>query len=100
MPEQKYISHSDEDCTGKHTNRAIKDVLRGYMGSRADTVKQYHKYEKKWKKELKALKKKNMLFSIANKFGLFCEFKKIKNIRTASKKRCESIINSSSDKSD
>ena len=82
MPEQKYMSYSAKDCTGMRTNRTIKDGMGGYMGSRADTVKQYKKSEKKWKKELKCInKQKNMLYIIAKKAGSRREIKKIKKIR-------------------
>ena len=69
MTQQKYISHSVEDCFGKHTNQnTINDGLWGPVGSSAEAVKQYQKSDSKWKKELKTLKKqKNMLFSISKK---------------------------------
>ena len=51
------MSHSAEYYTGMHTNRNIKDGMGGYLGSRADTVNHYYKYEKKWKKELKYIEK-------------------------------------------
>ena len=57
MPERKYTPHSDEDLTGVRTNLSIKYGLGGPMGSMTDAVKQYKKYEKKWKKDMKALKK-------------------------------------------
>ena len=96
MPERKYMSHSSQECTGTCINRNIKVGLGGSTGSRAETVKQYHKSENKWKKELKAPKKQNkMLFSIANKFGLRCEIKKTEKIRAATKRRCESRSDSS-----
>ena len=47
MPEQKYFSHSAKDCAGISSNWTTKDVMGGYVGSRADTVKQYNKSEKK-----------------------------------------------------
>ena len=50
ITEQKYMSHSAEDCTGTRTNRTIKGGLRGYMGSRYETVKQYKKSEKNGRK--------------------------------------------------
>ena len=55
MPERKYTLHSSEDCTGVRIGRSIKSVMGGPIGSRTDAVNQYKKYEKKWKKELKAL---------------------------------------------
>ena len=71
------------------------------IGSRDDTVKQYKKSEKKWKKELKYLKKQNkIIFSITKKSGSRRELNKINNIRAASKKRYDSNIDSSSDESE
>ena len=35
--------HRVEDCTGMRTNLTIKDGMGGYVGSRADTMKQYKK---------------------------------------------------------
>ena len=73
--------HSAKDCTGMSTNWTIKDGIGGYMGSRADTVKQYKKSENKRKKEMKYIKKQNnMIYSIANTSGSRRETKKIKNI--------------------
>ena len=71
------------------------------MGFRAETVKHHNKYEKKWKKYLKAPKNHNkMLFSIDKNSGSRREPKKIKNSRAASKKRCNSSSYSSSNESD
>ena len=72
------------------------------MGSRAESVKQYKKSEIKWKKELKARKKKNkILFRIANKFGSHRELKNIKKIGPKSaKKRHDDRSDSSSDELD
>ena len=81
MFERKYMSHGVDDCTGMRTNRTIKDVMGGYMGSRSDTVKQYKKSEK-WKRDLKALKKqKKMLYSSAKGSGSPRDIKKIQKIR-------------------
>ena len=68
------------------------------MGSRDESIKQYKKFEIKWKKELKDLKKQNnMIFRISKKSGLCRKLKKINNIREkASKKRCDSSRDSSS----
>ena len=67
------MSHSAEDFTGMRTNRTIKDGMVVYVGSMSDTVKHYKKSANKWKKDLKALNKKNkMLYSIANKSGSRC----------------------------
>ena len=43
MPERKYTSHSSKDFTGLRTNRTIKDVIGGTVGSSTDAVKQYKK---------------------------------------------------------
>ena len=43
MPDRKYMYHSAGDFTGVRTNRNIKDVMEGSIGSRADTMKQYKK---------------------------------------------------------
>ena len=90
MPEQKYISHSAEDCFGKRSNqKAIRDGLGGRIGSRAEALKQYNHSDSTWKKELKALKNQNkMLYKIAKKSVLCREINNIKKIRAkASKKR-------------
>ena len=50
LSEQKYMSHSSEDCTGVSTNRTIKDVMGGYVGSITYTVKQYKKSKKNRRK--------------------------------------------------
>ena len=46
MPEKNYMSHSAEYCTVMRTNRTIKDGMGGYVGSRADSMKQYKKFKK------------------------------------------------------
>ena len=80
------------------TNRSINDGMGGPVRSRTDAVKQYNKSEKKWKKDLKYLKKKNkMLYSIAKKSGSRCEIKNTKKIRSTASKKSS---NSSSDDSD
>ena len=56
MPERKYTSHSSKDFTGLRTNRTIKDVIGGTVGSSTDAVKQYNKPENKYNKELESLK--------------------------------------------
>ena len=74
--------HSAEECNGIHTNRTIKYVMRGSVGSRVYTVKHYNKSKKKWKKDLKYLKKQNkILYSIDNKLGSRREIKNIKKTR-------------------
>ena len=47
--------HSADDFTGVRTYQTIKDGMGRSVGSRADNVKQYKKYEQKWNKELKYL---------------------------------------------
>ena len=48
MHEIKYMLHSSEDCFGKRPDqKSIKDGLAGPLGSRADAVKQYKKFEHK-----------------------------------------------------
>ena len=77
MTERRYMSHSIKDCTGMRTKRNIKDRMGGPSGSRNHAVQQHKKTKKKWKKELKALKKQNkMLYRIAKKSGSRCELHK------------------------
>ena len=48
------------------------------IGSSTTSVQQHKKSEKKWKRELKSLRKNNnMLYSISKKSGSLCEIKKI-----------------------
>ena len=47
MPEQKYLSNSAKDCAGICSNWTTKDGMGVNVGSRADTVEQYNKSEKK-----------------------------------------------------
>ena len=89
MPEQKYMSHSSENCFGKRPDQqSINDRLGGALDNRADAVNQFKNYEHKYKKELKALKKhiKN-LYRISKKSGLRRELKKIKNIKNKASKK-------------
>ena len=61
MLEGGYISHSTEYCTGQSTNRTINYVMGVSVGIRSGTVK-YYKKSKKYRKDLKYLKKqKNYL---------------------------------------
>ena len=67
------------------TNRNVKDGLVGSVGSRADTVKQYKKFENKCNKDLKDLnKKKRMLYRISKKPGSRRQIKNINKIREIS----------------
>ena len=76
------MTHSTKDCTGMRTKHSIKDGMGGPVGSRNHDVQQHKKYENKWKKELKVLKKQNkMLYIIAKKSGSLREIQKIDNIR-------------------
>ena len=85
MPEIKYMLHSAEDRKGMRTNRTINDGMGGSVVSRDDTMKQYKKSEKKWKKNLKALNNQSkIIYSIYNKYVLR---HKIKNIKTIWKNR-------------
>ena len=55
--------------------------MGGTLGNRADDVNQYHKYEKKWKRDLKDLKKHSkMLYSIDKRLVSRLECKNIKKI--------------------
>ena len=47
IPEQNYMSHSAEDCTGVRTNRTIKYRMGGSVVIRTGTVKRYKKSENK-----------------------------------------------------
>ena len=97
MPEQKYMSHSSEDCFGKHSNQnSIKYDLGGSLGSRVDDLKQYKSSKHKWKKYLKDFKKQKMIYRISKKSGSHRDLKNIKNTRAkASKKRDNSSSESS-----
>ena len=71
------------------------------MGNSADTVKKYKTSEKKWKKDLKYIKKQNKIIcSISKKSGSRREIKDINNIQEKySKKGHQSSSSSSSDNS-
>ena len=57
------------------------------IGSRTHALQQHNKSEKKWKKEMKHLKKKNkMQYSISKKYGSIHEIKKVKKIRAEASK--------------
>ena len=98
-PEQNYMLHSSEKLFGKCPNQqSINEVLGGALVNRANSVNRYRKSEKKLKRDLKALKKKNkILYSISKKSGSCRELKNIKDIRFKySKKRSYSSSDSSS----
>ena len=96
------MPHSVEKCFGKRSDhKSVKRGLGVPLRIRAEAVKQFNKSKNKLKKDLKALKKQNKtIYSISKKSGSRCELKRIKKIKAkASKKRCDSIINYSSDTS-
>ena len=79
MPE--YMLHSAKGWRGMRTNQTINDGIGGYVVSRADTMNQYKKSEKKWKKDLKALNnQKKIINNISNKSGSCREVNNIKKI--------------------
>ena len=80
MTENKWKSHSSENCFGKRSdNQYYKDELGRSLGNRADVVKHYKKSKHKQKRDLKAPKKQNnMLFSMAN---IFFSRRDIKNTK-------------------
>ena len=82
MHERKYKSHTSENIFGHGSDQeSIKEGLGGSLGNRNSAVKQFHKSEKKWKRELKSLKKqKKMLYIMENIYRTHREMKKIKNI--------------------
>ena len=81
MTERKYASHRTEYCTGMRTKVSIKDGMGGPIGSRTHAIQQNKKSGNKWKKDLKALNKKNkMLYSIAKKSSFRREIQNIKKI--------------------
>ena len=97
------MSHSYEKCFGKRSEQqSIKEGLGEDLGNRADTIKNYKKYQHKWKKELKVPKNQNkMLFRISKKSLPRCKEKKIKEIKVkVSNKLGYSISNSSRSDSD
>ena len=87
MPEHKYTLHNAKDFTGVRNKDPIKDGMRGPMVSSNNAVQHYKKSEKKWKKDLKALKNQNnIIYSISKKSGLRREIKKTKKIREKASK--------------
>ena len=55
----------------------------GGLGNSSYAFKHYQKTEKKWKRDLKDLKKQNkILFSMFKRLGSHRELKKIKKIKT------------------
>ena len=96
MYELKWKYHRSENFFGDRSKQtSVKEELGGPIGNRTDAVSHYHKTEKKWKRNVKSLRKINrMLFSMANKSG---SRHYIKNIKAkSSNEHSYSIINSSS----
>ena len=99
MHNRKYMFHKSDKCFGKLSyQQSVKEVMGGYIGNRAESIKNYNKYEHKWKKELKALKKQNkMLYIISKKYSSRRKLKNINNIKAeASRNHRYSVSNSSS----
>ena len=85
--------YSAKDCTVQRTNQTIKDGMGGSMGSRADTAKQYNKYEKKCNKELKAINNQNkMFYGISKNSGSHRELKNIQKISAKSPKKAATLV--------
>ena len=62
MSERKYKSHSSENCFGsRYIQESTKEGLGGSLINRNGDVNQFHNSERKWKRDLKSLKKKNSL---------------------------------------
>ena len=83
------MQHSSEDCFVKRSDQnSTEDIMGGTLGSRSNAVKQYEKYENKWKNFLKTHRKQNkILYSIAKKSVQHRELKNINNIRAKSSKK-------------
>ena len=102
MPDLKYKLHSSEIFFWKISDQEfIKEELVESLGNRATAFKKYQKYESKWKRELKGLKKHNkMLFSMSNWSGSRHELNVKNKIRSKSSKKYDSFssdISSSDD---
>ena len=98
IPERKYKSHSSENYFGKGSkHKSNRNILGGSLGNRNEAVKKFQKYAKKWRRELKSLKKQNkIIFRMTKRSGSHHELKKIKNIRSKAPMNNESSNNSSS----
>ena len=58
MPELKWKYHISKNCFGKRSDQKyVKDGLEGPIYNRAASIKNYQKYENKWKRDMKAIKK-------------------------------------------
>ena len=66
----------------------MKDGLGGALGNRTDAVNHYQKTEKKRKREMKDLKKNNIIYIMVKKSGSRCDPKKIKKTNNKSPKEC------------
>ena len=63
MPERKCRLKISETLLGKSSGQAsLKEGMGGNMGKRDKCVKKFRKAEKKWKRELKNLKKQKKLY--------------------------------------
>ena len=70
--------------------------LEGPLVNRYAAVNHYQKYEKKWKRYLEALKKKNnIIFSMAKLLGSHLELKKINKIHAKESKKYDYSISDS-----
>ena len=66
--EYKHILHLYETCFGKRLNQAsLREGLICNMGNSDKYFNKLYKYEKKWKKELKDLKKQSKILYIIAK---------------------------------
>ena len=51
IPDLKYMSHIYDNCFGKRSyQQSVKEVLGVTLGNKADSIKHYKKYERKWRK--------------------------------------------------
>ena len=81
-PERKYKLHSSENFFRHRSNHeSIKEGLGGSLGDRDAAVKQSQKSKKKWKRELKSLRKQNkIIYSTEKHSTSHHELKNINNI--------------------
>ena len=90
MPERKYMSYIFVNCFDKRSyQQSFKAELGGALDNRAYAIKNYKKYEHKWKKELKPLKKQNkMIFSVSKKSGSSRKLNNINKISAKASNKC------------
>ena len=98
IPDHKYKSNRSEKCFGRRYDQEYtKEGLRGSLNNRSTAVKKCHKYEKKWRRYMKDIKKQNkMLFRMAKHSGSHCELKNIKKIYAKALEKNDSSCSSSS----